>query len=245
MQSLIVTNAHRIIAGEMPDISARDNDFFFIHTHSQEETAYVVSDLCSRRLPNTYGYSMHENIQVLSPTRKGMLGTGELNTRLQNLLNPSPSRGVKVGFHTLYEGDKVMQSRNNYDIMWTRDDGEYGEGVFNGDIGVLIEVNNASKIFKVRFDDKVATYDPDSVSDLELAYACTVHKSQGNEFECVVMPMFRGAPQLMYRNLLYTAVTRARKMLIIVGDENALRYMVDNNKRILRYSGLQDFLTRE
>ena len=245
MQSLIVTNAHRIISGEMPDLKARDNDFFFLHSPTQENTAYVVSDLCTRRLPNTYGYSMLENIQVLSPTRKGMLGTAELNTRLQNLINPNPSRGVKIGFHTLYEGDKVMQSKNNYNIMWTRDDGEYGEGVFNGDIGVLIEVNTASKIYKVRFDDKVAQYDADSASDLELAYACTVHKSQGNEFDCVVLPMFKGAPQLMYRNLLYTAVTRARKMLIVVGDESALRYMVENNKRILRYSGLKDFLMRD
>ena len=213
MQSLIVTNAHKIVQGEMPDIA--------------------------------YCYNLHENIQVLSPTRKGILGTYELNNRLQKLVNPNPSRGVKVGYSTLNEGDKVMQSRNNYDILWTKDDGEYGEGVFNGDIGVMVEVNNASKIYKVRFDDRVATYDSDSVGDLELAYACTVHKSQGNEFDCVVLPMFRGAPQLMYRNLLYTAVTRAKKMLIIIGDENALRYMVENNRRILRYTGLKTFLMRD
>lgn len=244
MQSLIVTNAHRIIDGVMPDIGGKDSDFFFLHTISQEETAFTVSDLCTRRLPESFGYTMHENIQVLSPTRKGMLGTMELNTRLQNLINPHPSRGVKVGYHTLYEGDKVMQSRNNYDILWTKENGEYGEGVFNGDIGVLTEVNPAAKSYKVRFDDKTATYDSDTVSDLELAYACTVHKSQGNEFDCVVLPMSRIAPQLMYRNLLYTAVTRARKLLVIVGDESALRYMVENNRRFLRYSGLKVFLVR-
>ena len=243
MQSLIVMNAHRIISGDMPDLSVRDNDFFFMRMYNQDEIAYTVGDLCSRRLLNTYGYNMHDNIQVLSPTRKGLLGTYELNNRLQKLMNPHPSRSVKVGMYTLCEGDKVMQSKNNYNIPWKRENGEYGEGVFNGDIGVMVEINSMAKVYKVRFDDRVATYDSDSISDVELAYACTVHKSQGNEFDCVIMPMFRGAPQLMYRNLLYTAVTRAKKMLIIVGDEGALRAMVENNRRILRYSGLQSFLT--
>lgn len=245
MQSLIVTNAHKIIKGVMPDIRIRDNDFFFMPDHNQESIAATVGDLCARRLKNAYGYNLYDNIQVLSPTRKGVLGTYELNNRLQALVNPNPSRGVKVGYSTLYEGDKVMQSRNNYDILWNKDNGEYGEGVFNGDIGVMIEVNNASKIYKVRFDDRIATYDSDSVGDLELAYACTVHKSQGNEFDCVILPMFRGAPQLMYRNLLYTAVTRAKKMLIIIGDESALRYMVENNRRIRRFTGLKAFLKRD
>lgn len=245
MQSLIVTNAHKIINGETPDITVRDNDFFFMPDYNQEHIAQTVGDLCSRRLKNAYGYDLMDNIQVLSPTKKGTLGTYELNNRLQALVNPNPSRGVKVGFYTLNEGDKVMQSRNNYDIPWSKETGEFGEGVFNGDIGVMLEVNNASKIYKVRFDDRVATYDSDSVSDLELAYACTVHKSQGNEFDCVVMPMYRGAPQLMYRNLLYTAVTRAKKMIIMVGDERALKQMAKNNKRILRYTGLLSFLTGE
>ena len=242
MRSLIVTNAHRIIKGEMPDIAARDNDFFFMRDYNMESIAATVGDLCVRRLKNAFGYDLHENIQVLSPTRKGVLGTYELNNRLQSLVNPNPARSVKVGYYTIGEGDKVMQSRNNYDILWTRDNGEFGEGVFNGDIGVMIEVNAAARIYKVRFDDRVATYDSDSVGDLELAYACTVHKSQGNEFDCVILPMFRGAPQLMYRNLLYTAVTRAKKLLIIVGDENALRMMTENNRRILRYTGLKTFL---
>lgn len=245
MQSLIVTNAHQIIKGIMPDIRTRDNDFFFMPDYQQESIALTVGDLCSRRLKNAYGYNLYDNIQVLSPTRKGVLGTYELNNRLQALVNPNPSRGVKVGYYTLNEGDKVMQSRNNYDILWNKENGEYGEGVFNGDIGVMIEVNNASKIYKVRFDDRIAAYDNESVGDLELAYACTVHKSQGNEFDCVILPMFRSAPQLMYRNLLYTAVTRAKKMLIIIGDENALRYMVENNRRILRYTGLKTFLARD
>ena len=245
MQSLIVMNAHRIINGEMPDLARRDNDFFFMRSPSFEDTAFTVGDLCSRRLKNTYGYNRLDNIQILSPTKKTMLGTFELNNRLQSLVNPHPARTVKVGYYTIGEGDKVMQSKNNYNILWQKDDGEFGEGVFNGDIGVMAEINTAAKLYKVRFDDKVATYDSESISELELAYACTVHKSQGNEFDCVVMPMFRGAPQLMYRNLLYTAVTRAKKMLIIVGDDNALRYMVENNRRQLRYSGLKSFLSRE
>lgn len=245
MQSLIVLNAHRIIRGEMPDLLRHDSDFFFLRSPNYEDIAYTVGDLCCRRLKNTYGYNMLDNIQVLSPTKKTVLGTFELNNRLQALVNPHPARSVKVGYYTIGEGDKVMQSKNNYNILWQKDDGELGEGVFNGDIGVMAEVNAAAKLYKVRFDDKVATYDSESVSELELAYACTVHKSQGNEFDCVVMPMFRGAPQLMYRNLLYTAVTRAKKMLIIVGDENALRCMVENNRRQLRFSGLKAFLTRE
>lgn len=245
MQSLIVTNAHKIVNGEMPDIRVRDNDFFFMRDFPQEHIAETVGDLCARRLKNAYGYTLHENIQVLSPTRKGVLGTFELNNRLQALVNPNPSRGVKVGGFTLNEGDKVMQIKNNYDILWNKDNGEYGEGVFNGDIGVMVEVNNASKVYKVRFDDRTAVYDGDSVGDLELAYACTVHKSQGNEFDCVILPMFRGAPQLMYRNLLYTAVTRAKKMLIIVGDESALQLMVENNRRVSRYTGLKQFLLRD
>ena len=245
MQSLIVMNAHRIISGQMPDIRTRDNDFFFMHSPTFEDIAYTIGDLCNRRLKNTYGYNMLDNIQVLSPTKKTMLGTYELNNRLQSLVNPNPARTVKVGYYTIGEGDKVMQSKNNYNILWSKDDGELGEGIFNGDIGVMVEINAAAKLYKVRFDDKVATYDSDSISELELAYACTVHKSQGNEFDCVVMPMFRGAPQLMYRNLLYTAMTRAKKMLILVGDPNALKYMVDNNRRQLRFSGLRAFLIRE
>ena len=245
MQSLIVTNAHRIINGEMPDLTVRDNDFFFMPDYNQERIAATIGDLCARRLKNAYNYNLYDNIQVLSPTRKGVLGTFELNNRLQALNNPNPPRSVKVGYYTIGEGDKVMQSRNNYDIIWTKENGEYGEGVFNGDIGVMVEVNTAAKTYKVRFDDRVASYDSESVGDLELAYASTVHKSQGNEFDCVILPMFRGAPQLMYRNLLYTAVTRAKKMLIAVGDEGAMRYMVENNRRILRYTGLKEFLMRE
>ncbi len=246
MKSLIVTNAHKIVNGEIPTLNTVDNDFFFIQKHTGDDVAFTVADLCTRRLKNTYGYSCLEDIQILSPTKKGVLGTHELNNRIQSIINPKDSskREISVNYYTLREGDKVMQNKNNYNINWVKDNGEFGEGIFNGDIGILEEVNTSSHLVKVRFDDKVALYDQDSLSDLELSYACTVHKSQGNEFECVVMPVHNFAPQLMYRNLLYTAVTRAKKMLILVGDQNALYHMVQNNKRILRFSGLKEFLLR-
>lgn len=244
MESLIVTNAHKIVGGEMPQLGVYDNDFFFINKNDVEDTAFTIVDLCTRRLKNTYGYSCMEDIQILSPTRKGPLGTTELNKRIQSIINPKDSskNELSVNYYTLREGDKVMQNKNNYNINWVKENGEFGEGIFNGDIGELIEVNPSSHFVKVRFDDKIAMYDSDSISDLELAYACTVHKSQGNEFEAVIMPVHSFAPQLMYRNLLYTAVTRAKKMLILVGEQSAVRRMVENNKRILRYSGLKEFL---
>lgn len=246
-QSLIVTNAHKIVDGEMPQLTATDNDFFFMRKQSMEDTADAIVDLCTRRLKNTYGYSCMDDIQILSPTRKGVLGTLELNKKIQAVINPKDTskHEIKVNFYTLREGDKVMQNKNNYNINWVKENGEYGEGIFNGDIGVLVEVNNSAHIVKVKFDDKTAVYDMDSIVDLELAYACTVHKSQGNEFEAVVMPMHSFAPQLMYRNLLYTAVTRAKKMLILVGNPNAVSQMVNNNKRILRFSGLKNFLQND
>ena len=246
LSSLIVTNAHKIVNGETPTLNETNSDFFFMQKSNTEDIAFTIADLCTRRLKNTYGYSCMSDIQILSPTRKGILGTYELNNRIQSIINPKdPSkREISVNYFCLREGDKVMQNKNNYNINWVKENGEFGEGIFNGDIGILEEVNPSSKLIKVRFDDKVALYDEDSIADLELSYACTVHKSQGNEFEAVVMPVHHFAPQLMYRNLLYTAVTRAKKMLILVGDQSAIIKMVNNNKRILRFSGLKEFLTR-
>ena len=246
MESLIVTNAHKIVKGEMPQLNVTDNDFFFLYKSNTEDAAQTIVDLCTRRLPNTYGYSCMNDIQILSPTRKGVLGTYELNRRIQSIINPpdKSKHEITVNYYTLREGDKVMQVKNNYNINWVKDNGEVGDGIFNGDIGILSEINVSSHTVKVKFDDRVAMYDQDSLVDLELAYACTVHKSQGNEFEAVVMPISNFPPQLMYRNLLYTAVTRAKKMLILVGDNNSLKKMVDNNRRILRFSGLKEFLQR-
>lgn len=244
MKSLIVTNAHSIVRGEMPVLSRKDSDFFFLRCMGRSTIANTIVELCKTRLPNTYGYSPLSDIQVLSPGRKGALGSNELNQKLQAALNPpSPQkRELNINGLTLREGDKVMQAKNNYDILWSRENGENGEGVFNGDVGVLLEISKSAQTFKVKFDDKTAVYDTDSALDLELAYAATVHKSQGNEFCAVIIPMYQGPAQLYYRNLLYTAVTRAKKLLILVGNEATVERMVQNNRRTLRYSGLKYFL---
>lgn len=247
MESLIVTNAHKIVNGEYPVLDRRDKDFFYLSQVTAENVSQTVTDLASRRLPNSYGYSPFDDIQVLCPGRKGMLGANELNKKLQQAVNPkSDSKPeITVGAVAFRLGDKVMQVKNNYDITFYKDNGEIGQGIFNGDIGRLVEINKATKIMKVRFDDKVAVYDADSAVELDLAYATTVHKSQGNEFEAVIIPVFRMAPQLCYRNLLYTAVTRAKKLLILVGTGSTIVDMVDNNRKTLRYSGLKDFLLKD
>lgn len=246
MKSLIVTNAHRIVHGEMPEVGRTDSDFFFMSCPDREKIASTIVDLCSKRLPASYGYSVFGDIQVLCPGRKGELGVTDLNRRLQNVLNPSNNNfnEIKMPVYDLRRGDKVMQTKNNYDLLWTRSDGTEGSGVFNGDIGIIEEINKSAKTACIRFDDKIVIYDTDSLMDLDLAYAATVHKSQGNEFNAVIIPMYYGAPQLYYRNLLYTAVTRAKKILILVGNISTLRRMVDNNKKTLRYSGLKYFIER-
>lgn len=246
MQSLIVTNAHKINKGEMPVIDVKTNDFFFLKCTSPAVMTETIIELCKTRLPRTYGYSPTEDIQVLSPSRKGDLGTAELNKALQNAINPpdSQKKEIIINQRILREGDKVMQYKNNYNIPWTRNDGVIGEGVFNGDIGILLEVSKANQRVKIQFDDKIASYTFDDIIDVDLAYCSTVHKSQGNEFEAVIIPMYNSPPQLLYRNLLYTAVTRAKKLLILVGKPEIMERMVKNNKRTLRYSGLKDFLLR-
>ena len=246
MQSLIVTNAHKIVHGEMPEISRTDSDFFFMACSDRERLADTITNLCTTRLPASYGYSPFDDIQVLCPGRKGELGVTDINKRLQQALNPSKGKSfeVQMPIYTFRLGDKVMQTKNNYDLIWARDDGTEGSGVFNGDIGIIEEINRAAKSVCIRFDDKHVIYDSDSMLQLELAYATTVHKSQGNEFNAVIMPMYYGAPQLYYRNLLYTAVTRAKKLLILVGNVSTLKKMVDNNRKTMRYSGLKAFLER-
>ncbi len=246
MKSLIVTNAHRIVHGQMPEVTRTDSDFFFMTCPEREKIAATIVDLCSRRLPASYGYSAFSDIQVLCPGRKGELGVTDMNKRLQQVLNPqtNPRQELQLPVYTLRVGDKVMQTKNNYDLFWTKNDGTEGGGVYNGDIGVVEEINKAAKTACIRYDDRWVIYDSESLLDLELAYATTVHKSQGNEFTAVVMPMYYGPPQLYYRNLLYTAVTRAKKLLILVGNLSTLKAMVDNNKKTMRYSGLKEFLER-
>lgn len=246
LESLIVTNAHKIVNGELPELSVRDNDFFFLNVSDQQIISDTIRDLYSKRLPAKYGYSSLFDIQVIAPGKKGPLGTVTINKVLQAEVNP-PARAKKeinINGTTFREGDKVMQVRNNYNIIFAREDGTSGEGIFNGDIGILLSIDKADSSLVVQFDDKYAKYDLENAGDLDLAYAITVHKSQGSEFEAVVMPMYFGAPQLYYRNLLYTAVTRARSMIVMVGTPWTIKKMVENSKKTLRYSGLCHFLTR-
>ncbi len=247
MKSLIVANAHRIVAGQNPDLAVHTSDFFFLPYRTSEEIGSVIVDLCSRRLPKSYGYSPLSDIQVLTPARRGELGSVELNRRLQQAVNPpGPEKGeMTVGGTLFREGDKVMQVKNDYNLAWTRDDGTCGEGVFNGDLGVLEQIDRRASVFSVRMDDRVVLYEKETAQELELAYAMTVHKSQGSEFPAAVIPMYPGARPLYYRNLLYTAVTRAKSLLILVGREDTVKQMVANDRKTKRYTGLSDLLTEK
>lgn len=246
MQSRIVTNAHKIVSGQMPELHDKNNDFFFMKRNSAYDTAATVAELCTVRLPKAYSYSPINDIQVLCPSRKGETGTVSLNKRLQTVINPpSPEKKeLQSGSRIFREGDKVMQIKNNYNIIWTKDS-EEGTGVFNGDIGTVKKIDKANGCLAVWFDDKEAVYSTDNLQELEHAYAITVHKSQGNEFNAVVIPVMGVVPQLCYRNLLYTAVTRAKKLMVMVGSEKQIRDMVENNTRSKRYSALKFFLTED
>lgn len=251
-KSKIVVNAHKIVKGEMIDLSDKTSDFFFFQRLEYEELQSLVVDLIKSRLPDAYGYDSFEDIQVLSPTRKGPSGTVELNNRIQNELNP-PSKNkseIKSFLYTFRVGDKVMQTKNNYDIIWKRldEDGnetENGSGIFNGDIGRIISLNKVLGVITIDFDGRICKYNTAMLEDVELAYAVTVHKSQGSEFEVVVLTAFKGYDKLYYRNLLYTAVTRAKKMLIIVGSSNRIEFMINNNRRTNRYTALKNMLCEE
>ncbi|MCY1714205.1 ATP-dependent RecD-like DNA helicase [Caproiciproducens galactitolivorans] len=245
MQSLIITNAHRIVKGQMPELADHSSDFFFLPSNDPSEIRRTIVELCVTRLPASYGYSPLTDIQVLSPGRKGELGTMELNKRIQAAVNPPDKSKKEVSINGILfrEGDKVMQVKNNYNLSWSKSDGSCGEGVFNGDLGILCAVDRRASTLTVLMDDRVVLYELETAAELELAYAMTVHKSQGNEFPAVVMPMYLGAPQLSYRNLLYTAITRARSLLILVGTRRTIQTMIDNNKKTRRYTGLSYFLT--
>ncbi len=246
-KSAIVMNAHRIVSGEMPQLDLRDNDFFFLPMREKEKISQTISDLCFKRLPDAYDFNPLKEIQVLCPGRKGELGTVELNKILQQRFNPQHQKRpeIKVNGVTFRQGDKIMQVRNNYNVEWTKDDGTEGTGIYNGDVGMLEEIDKLRGTLKVRFDDRVALYSIDNADELEHAYAITVHKSQGSEFPAVIIPMYPMAPQLCYRNLLYTAVTRAKKILIMVGHKQVAIQMVKNQKKTLRYSALDVFLRRD
>ena len=246
MESMIVTNAHRVVNGEMPvlDNSDASSDFFLLKEDSKYNAPKKIVSLVTKRLPAGYGYDPIKDIQVLCPSRKGETGTENLNALLQQVLNP-PAQGkaqLKYKGYILREGDKVMQIKNNYDVEWFRDD-ENGTGVFNGDIGILTRIDRAQDIINVKFDDREAMYSLENAKELELAYAMTVHKSQGSEFDAVVLPTINTPPKLAYRNLFYTALTRAKNLLVIVGNEGSIKAMVDNDKKSRRYSTLIHFLS--
>ena len=242
--SLIITNAHAINRGNMPRIDVKDNDFFFLPRESDREIAATVAQLYQTRLPRTYGDMAVHGTQVICPSRKGETGTENLNVILQNALNPaSPSkREHRFRELTFREGDRVMQIRNNYDLEWEKPDGTMGCGVFNGDIGVIERINPGAENLEIRFDDRHVVYEFNLLDELEMAYAITVHKSQGSEYPIVILPMGSAAPMLLSRNLLYTAVTRAQSMVILVGREGILRTMVENNRQSMRYTGLVQWL---
>ena len=240
-KSLIVMNAHRVNQGQMPDLKTTSSDFFFIKRPNEETLGLLIRDLCAQRLPKNMGIAP-DQIQVLSPTRKGGVGTVALNRMLQASLNPpSPGKREKAfGEYLFREGDRVMQIRNNYDIVWKKCDGSaMGTGMFNGDVGVIKSLDPATETLTIVFDDREATYDFTQLNELEPAYAMTVHKSQGSEYRAVILTAWSGSPYLLNRSVLYTAITRARDILILVGREETVAAMVENAKKNRRYTGLK------
>ena len=244
-ESLIITNAHRINAGELPVLDVKDNDFFFLRTSAAAQTRELLVSLCRDRLPKSYGVSPEDDIQIISPTRKGELGTFELNRHLQQALNPpdGKKREKKYGAVVFREGDKIMQTRNNYDVEWHKD-GTQGSGVFNGDMGRILKIAPGGELMTLSFDGRIAEYDAALLEDVEHAYAVTVHKSQGSEYPMVLIPVFACPYPLMTRNLLYTAVTRAKDMVILAGSTDCIRTMVRNDRKALRYTHLRHMLAR-
>lgn len=239
-ESLIVTNAHAVNHGEYMNLESKSGDFFFLPRQEDAQTAATIAELCKKRLPKSYGLTVFDGIQVITPSRKGDAGTEMLNSALQSMINP-PARGKaekKVRDFTLREGDKVMQIKNNYDIEWNKN-GTQGFGIFNGDIGVIKKIDLSEELITVDFEDKICEYDYTMLDELELAYAITVHKSQGSEYPIVIMPLYRYTPKLLTRNLLYTAITRAQSIVILVGNGEVAKAMVDNNRQTKRYTGLR------
>lgn len=254
-ESLIITNASRVIDGEYPDLSDKKRDFFFMPRQRDEAVAETIVELCAHRLPTAYGDSIVDGIQVISPSRRGAAGTEALNAALQARLNPpdKKKRERKSREIVFREGDRVMQTKNNYKLEWYRDGavtmtGEEkpdGIGVFNGDIGVIEKIDTEREVMKIHFDDRYVYYDFSLLDELDHAYAITVHKSQGSEYPVVIMPVYNCAPQLMTRHLLYTAITRASKMVILVGREDIVKRMVECEREDFKYTGLSEMLREE
>lgn len=246
-ESMIITNAHRINNGELPYLNKKGGDFFFDNRESNEEILETILDLVNRRLPLFNSkWNKIRDFQVLSPTRKGILGVDNLNNELQSILNPpsKDKRERKFKDSVFREGDKVMQTKNNYSLKWNRING-YGDnegvGIFNGDMGFIESISEENRTVTVVFDDeRRIVYDNLYVEELELAYAITIHKSQGSEFKVIITPAFMGSAFLMNRNILYTGITRAKELVVVVGNQRALKYMVDNTNSMERYSSLKE-----
>ena len=239
-RSAIIRNAHKVNLGEPPVLTNDQDDFFFLCRRDGERAAATVVELCKTRLPEKMGIPV-EHIQVLTPTRKGPCGTLNLNRLLQEALNPRrpDRREIQWGERLFREGDRIMQTRNDYDVVWGKEDGTIGTGIFNGDVGRIVQIDPSGEWLAVDFDGRSATYGVEMLSEVDLAYAQTVHKAQGSEYPCVVLAAMPSAPSLMVRGVLYTALTRARELLIMVGDDAAIRAMAANDKQQKRYSGLK------
>lgn len=238
-ESLIVTNAHKVNNGESPILNVTDNDFFFVRRENERDISDTVADLIMQRLPKTYGTAIKDKIQVISPSKRGAGGVELLNSALQERINPKATFKKEKASHGVVfrEGDRVMQTVNNYDIEWEKN-GLSGFGIFNGDIGVIESIDLKRETIDIWFDDRFVRYDFENLDQLELSYAITVHKSQGSEYPVVIIPMYSCPPMLMTRNLLYTAVTRAKKMVILVGRSDIPDKMIRNNREVLRYTTL-------
>lgn len=239
-QSAIIRNAHAVNLGSAPDLHNNQGDFFFLCRRTPERLVQTVVELCQTRLPDKMGIPAGE-IQVLSPTRKGETGTVNLNRELQKALNP-PARDKRQkiwGNQIFRVGDRVMQTRNNYDVIWEKEDGSAGSGIFNGDVGTIMDIDPSGELITICFDDRTAVYTADLLSQLDMAYAITVHKAQGSEYRAVVLVSAPTAPALMVRGVLYTALTRAREMLVLVGDDLVPGRMAANDRQQRRYSGLR------
>ena len=242
-QSLIVENAHHIISGEPLKKGGKTDDFFFLEADG-DAAQKLVCDLVTTRLPRSYQFDPVKDIQVLCPTKLGPTGTQALNAELQAMLNP-PRKGkpeLQSAARVFRVGDKVMQVRNNYEITWQRIGGEQGVGAYNGDIGIVESIDVRSRSMVVRMDDRRLVYPAENLNELEIAYAITVHKSQGSEFPAVILPAAQVPPRLCYRNLFYTGVTRGRKLCIVVGRRDVVNRMMSNIRQNLRYSGLAALL---
>ena len=242
-RSLIVENAHHIISNEPLQKGGKTDDFFFLEADG-DAAQRLVCDLVTTRLPRSYGFDPIRDIQVLCPTKLGPTGTQALNVELQNLLNPARKGKPQLqsAARVFRVGDKVMQVRNNYEIVWQRVGGEQGVGAYNGDIGIVESINTRDRSMVVRMDDRRLVYPAENLNELEIAYAITVHKSQGSEFPAVILPVAQVPPRLCYRNLFYTGVTRARKLCIVAGRRDVVNRMMSNVRQNLRYSGLAKLL---